>query len=439
MTNTLKKLTIGLFAAIFAVSLAIPTMSAAETEPPGDAPDGNAENVAPDAAPDGSTDPGLDAVTPPAIEAPVAPGEGEAPGEGAGDEGQTPADDCVITLEYCENVTYQDPEKPPTTDDGRRLLGIRTLAAQEGDVLDVWDVAVNIPGYFFFDAWPAKLTVSTDPAQNVVQLFYVRLWNSEYTVNYYLMTGANLAADNWGEALAPDDVRFTKMGSQTFTGQPFDSLVEGDAYEYKLDGTYVIDTYPAQIRLGLEPDDNVINVLYTPESANDLPDGVVKPDEPVAPPTGGGSGGAGGGNTGGTNDGEDNGNIGSGDGNTSGNGDEPSKPTLPGDTTLDKDDIDAILPDDAEDPGIHDDFVGPEANEDGTIDITDEMLDHPVNKAEAQKLADANRTGVSQGAGLAQTGDSTMLWVLAFVVVAAAAIVGIAVFMNRRRKDDPAA
>lgn len=229
------------------------------------------------------------------------------------------------------------------------------------------------------------------------------------------------------------------MGSQTFTGQPFDSLVEGDAYEYKLDGTYVIDTYPAQIRLGLEPDDNVINVLYTPESANDLPDGVVKPDEPVTPPTGGGSGGAGGGNTGGGNDGEDNGNIGSGDGNTSGNGDEPSKPTLPGDTTLDKDDIDAILPDDAEDPGIHDDFVGPEANEDGTIDITDEMLDHPVNKAEAQKLADAYRTGVSQGAGLAQTGDSTMLWVLAFVVVAAAAIVGIAVFMSRRRKDDPAA
>ena len=404
MTNTLKKLAVGLFAAIFAVSLAIPAISSAQTEAPNNGASNSTEGTAPDPAPDSGTD----AVVPPAADTPD-----EAPDQG-GDQGQTPAGDCVVTLEYYEIVTYEDPEKPPADNEGRRLLGRATLTGvPEGSVLDTWDVVVNIPGYFFFDAWPAKLTVSADPAQNVIKLFYVRLWNSGYTVNYYLMTGADLTADNWGDALATDNVRFTKMGSQTFTDQPFDSLVDGDAYEYKLDGTYVIDTYPAEIRLGLEPDDNVINVLYTPESTI-LPDDVEVPDGTVKPPAG--EGGA------------------------------PSKPTLPGDTTLDKDDLITVLPDDVLVPdgsdsgssGDVNDFLGPDVNEDGTIDITDEMLSQPVNKAEAQKLADAYRTGVAQGSALAQTGDSSVVWIVVFVAIAAAAIVGVSVLVNRRHgKDEP--
>lgn len=39
----------------------------------------------------------------------------------------------------------------------------------------------------------------------------------------------------------------------------------------------MIDTYPAQIRLGTDPDNNVINVLYTPSSTT-LPDGIEIPD-----------------------------------------------------------------------------------------------------------------------------------------------------------------
>ena len=53
------------------------------------------------------------------------------------------------------------------------------------------------------------------------------------------MENADLTADNWKDALAPDDVKFVKMGSETFTDQRFDKLVKGDAYEYKIDGTYV--------------------------------------------------------------------------------------------------------------------------------------------------------------------------------------------------------
>ncbi|MDE8685651.1 hypothetical protein P0G11_14080, partial [Adlercreutzia rubneri] len=75
-------------------------------------------------------------------------------------------------------------------------------------------------------------------------------------------------ADNWKGSLAPDDVKFGKMGSETFTNQRFDQLVKGDAYEYKIDGTYVVDTYPSEIHVGVNPDDNVINVLYVPDSAN---------------------------------------------------------------------------------------------------------------------------------------------------------------------------
>lgn len=420
MTDTVKKLAVGLFAAIFAVSLAIPTMSAAEPEPSGDT---NAAEPAPTPGDDN------DSVTPPEAETPTNPDDGSAPGADTGTGAEQPDGDCVITLEYYENVTYEDPDKPPTTADGRRLMGVITLGgAHEGDVLDVWDVAVNIPGYFFFDAWPAKLTVSADPSQNVVQLFYVRLWNSSYTVNYYLMTGADLTADNWGDALAPDDVHFTKMGSQTFDHQPFDALVEGDAYEYKLNGTYVIDTYPAEIRLGLNPDDNVINVLYTPESPF-LPDDGTKPpanegdgsqkppasdDSSATPPNGGGS---------------------------------TSTPTLPGDTTLDKDDLVTILPDDVlvpdgvtegSDPSdsdeVVDDFVGADVDENGNVEITDDMLDHPVNKEENQKLAEAYRTGVAQGAALAQTGDATTAWVVALVAAVAVAIAGIAIFVSHRNK-----
>lgn len=188
--------------------------------------------------------------------------------------------DCTATLEYWENVPYDDPENPPNGD-GRRLMGTRVLTGlHEGQVLNTWDYVVNIPGYFFWDAWPATLTISTDPSQNVISLFYFKRWDSEYTVNYYVMTGANLAADNWVDALQPNNVKFTKIASETFDSQQFDSIINGDAYEYKVDGMYVIDTYPTKIQLGTDPDNNVLNVLYTPTSTT-LPDHIEVPDDVV--------------------------------------------------------------------------------------------------------------------------------------------------------------
>lgn len=193
------------------------------------------------------------------------------------DAGLSPADNCSITLNYYEMVMFDDPDVPKD-ENGLRLMGTRTLSGfHEGQELTAWSYVVDIPGYFFWDGWPNRMVVSRDPSQNVYTLNYVRLWNSEYTVNYYLMTGADLTADSWSGALAPQDVEFTKLGSETFTNQRFDKLIVGDAYEYKIDDTYVIDTYPAQIRLGTDPDNNVINVLYTPSSTT-LPDGIEIPD-----------------------------------------------------------------------------------------------------------------------------------------------------------------
>lgn len=294
-------------------------------------------------------------------------------------DGLTPADNCSITLKYYEIVLYDDPDEP-VGDDNLRLLGSRTLSGlHEGDVIDAWDYVVNIPGHFFWDGWPGKLTVSRDPNQNVIVLHYVKLWNAEYTVNYYVMTGADLTADTWSEALAPEEVTFTKMGSETFTNQRFDALIKGDAYEYKLNDMYVIDTYPAEIRLGTDPDNNVINVLYVPELAT-LPDQIEIPDE-----------------------------------------------------QLNHDDLITTLPDDV----IVEDFASTDTinpDEDTTIDITDDMLSKPVNKAEAEEIINAYDTGLEHAKALAQTGDTTLIVVSIIAGIALVAVVVLVIIAWRRKK-----
>lgn len=291
----------------------------------------------------------------------------------------TPADNCSVTLKYYEIVQYDDPDEP-VGDDNLRLLGSRTLSGlHEGDVVDAWDYVVNIPGHFFWDGWPAKLTVSRDPNQNVIVLHYVKLWNAEYTVNYYVMTGADLTADTWSEALAPEEVTFTKMGSETFTNQRFDALIKGDAYEYKLNDMYVIDTYPAEIRLGTDPDNNVINVLYVPELAT-LPDQIEIPDE-----------------------------------------------------QLNHDDLITTLPDDV----IVEDFASTDTinpDEDTTIDITDDMLSKPVNKAEAEEIINAYDTGLEHAKALAQTGDTTLVVVSIIAGIALVSVVVLVIIVWRRKK-----
>ncbi|MCI9494522.1 MAG: hypothetical protein HFJ67_02550 [Adlercreutzia mucosicola] len=362
-------------------------------------------------------------------EAPATPNEADAPAEtspaqkkgapsaelaGSDAEASTDAAATTATIMYYENVSYDDGDVEPD-EEGRVLLGTYELKdVHVGQTLNAWDYVVDIPGYFFWDGWPQNLTLGENPDDNVIKLFYFKLWNNEYTVNYYLMENADLSADNWKDALKPDDVKFIKMGSETFTDQRFDKLVKGDAYEYKIDGTYVVDTYPAEIRVGVNPDDNVINVLYVPDSPN-IPDGVgvpddtTKPNDDATPPD---------------------------DGSSTPDGDTPSDsttpPSLPSDTTFDKDEIETAVPNKDE---VINDFIASGDVQD-KVEITDEMIENPVSKTDADYVKNVYETGLREGEKLAQTGDRTALAVVGAVAVTAAIAVAIAVARSHRGKKD---
>lgn len=312
----------------------------------------------------------------------------------------------TATIMYYENVSYDDGDTEPD-ENGRVLLGSYELTdVHVGQTLNAWNYVVDIPGHFFWDGWPQNLTLTDNPSDNVINLFYFKLWNNEYTVNYYLMENADLTADNWKDALAPDDVKFVKMGSETFTNQRFDQLVKGDAYEYKIDGTYVVDTYPSEIRVGVNPDDNVINVLYVPDSAN-LPDDIEVPTDTTPPsdatqpddttPPDDSENGAGAGDQPADGSGAD---KPADDSSADKPADTPSAdgsatPSLPNDTTFDKDEIEGVLPDD---------------------------------------VKSVYETGLKEGEKLAQTGDLVPLAIIASIALGAAAAGAIAFIMNRRAK-----
>ena len=312
-----------------------------------------------------------------------------------------------------------------------------------GQTLNAWNYVVDIPGHFFWDGWPQNLTLTGNPSDNVINLFYFKLWNNEYTVNYYLMENADLTADNWKDALAPDDVKFVKMGSETFTNQRFDQLVKGDAYEYKIDGTYVVDTYPSEIRVGVNPDDNVINVLYVPDSAN-LPDDIevptdttppsdaTQPDD-TTPPDDSGNG-----DNSADQAADDSGADKPADDSSADKpADTPSTdgsatPSLPNDTTFDKDEIEGVLPDDVKDEVVKD-FIESGDAQDKT-EITEEMIENPVSKSDADYVKNVYETGLKEGEKLAQTGDLVPLAIIASIALGAAAAGAIAFIMNRRAK-----
>ena len=337
---------------------------------------------------------------------------------------ETPATAAEIpttaTIMYYENVSYDDGDTEPD-ENGRVLLGSYELTdVHVGQTLNAWNYVVDIPGHFFWDGWPQNLTLTGNPSDNVINLFYFKLWNNEYTVNYYLMENADLTADNWKDALAPDDVKFVKMGSETFTNQRFDQLVKGDAYEYKIDGTYVVDTYPSEIRVGVNPDDNVINVLYVPDSAN-LPDDIEVPTDTTPPsdatqPDD-------------TTPPDDSGN---GDNSADQAADDSGADKPADDTTFDKDEIEGVLPDDVKDEVVKD-FIESGDAQDKT-EITEEMIENPVSKSDADYVKNVYETGLKEGEKLAQTGDLVPLAIIASIALGAAAAGAIAFIMNRRAK-----
>ena len=382
--------------------------------------------------------------SPDATAAEATPAEGNAsPDAHESNEKAAEGAPTTATIMYYENVSYDDGDTEPD-ENGRVLLGSYELTdVHVGQTLNAWNYVVDIPGHFFWDGWPQNLTLTDNPSDNVINLFYFKLWNNEYTVNYYLMENADLTADNWKDALAPDDVKFVKMGSETFTDQRFDKLVKGDAYEYKIDGTYVVDTYPSEIRVGVNPDDNVINVLYVPDSAN-LPDDIEVPTDTTPPsdatqpddttPPDDSENGADAGDQPADGSGAD---KPADDSSADKPADTPSAdgsatPSLPNDTTFDKDEIESVLPDDVKDEVVKD-FIESGDAQDKT-EITEEMIENPVSKSDADYVKNVYETGLKEGEKLAQTGDLVPLAIIASIALGAAAAGTIAFIMNRRAK-----
>ncbi len=112
--------------------------------------------------------------------------------------------------------------------------------------------------------------------------------------------------------------------------------------------------------------------------------------------------------------------------------DGSATPSLPNDTTFDKDEIESVLPDDVKDEVVKD-FIESGDAQDKT-EITEEMIENPVSKSDADYVKNVYETGLKEGEKLAQTGDLVPLAIIASIALGAAAAGAIAFIMNRRAK-----
>ena len=312
------------------------------------------------------------------------------------------APETYVTVRYNEHYVHDVDGNP--SDAGTRLLGERAFPATVGETVDAWDYVAQIPGFFFWDGWPGKLTVSENPDDNVIELFYMRLSVSTYTVNYYAMTGADLTVDDWTGALSTDP-SFHFLGSSTYTGQLYDKLVDGEEYAVEIEDAYAVGAFPDSIRLTLDPSDNVINVLYVPKleagpediEIEEKPE-TVEPDdgEEAVPPE---------------------------------NGGEVEMPPTDGGN--------GMLPPAGEPPAGFPpiDVIAPGGGSDGEVEITDEMIDNAPTPGQAQAMKDAYNSGLRDGGELAKTGDgtATAVAVLLGLALVSAGVLGYVAW--RRRRD----
>lgn len=408
----MKRFLTASFALLFAAAMCIPAIAAAEDEKT-DQPDGAAlASQAPEAAiaTDGEDD--LSATLPEETAAlsqtPLAHMQEESTAGEAAEERDAPSDgtadqvECHLTITYIELLNTDDPMTPLEPHE----MGTYVVSGlHPGDVVNVWDYVFDIPGHFFFDGSSPSITISADDSKNTVELVYGVLQNSEFTVDYYIMDGADLTASDWAGALATDP-SFYKIGEQKFVNQSFNKEVNGADFEYALEGLYPVGAYPESIHLTESAEDNVISVVYVP-AISDLPESWEVIDKPQAP-----------------------------DASEPGT-DAPEKPTLPNEVLVPT----PSLPDSA-DPGsfgipsdgiqglegvvISDGNVNAHPT-DGPLVITEEMLDNPVTPQTAERYAQAYDLDTPLVSALPavttapriQVGLALLLFLMAFLAVCA--------------------
>lgn len=204
-------------------------------------------------------------------------------------QGEVAAKTTSLTVYYCEIIPFDETIDHPSN---MRLIKTETFdGLAVGEQFEPWDYVQDLDGYMFFDGWSENYTLSENPDENNLQLHYMATQNNSATVNYYIMSKGQetdgvtyQSLDSDQVDINGDPVRFTKLGEYQLDNLRFNRFVEGADHAVLLDNLMFVDSFPSSIQVTTSPEDNVINLLYTP-TLTTLPDDVLAgSDENVQPP-----------------------------------------------------------------------------------------------------------------------------------------------------------
>ncbi len=316
-------------------------------------------------------------------------------------QGEVAAKTTSLTVYYCEIIPFDETIDHPSN---MRLIKTETFdGLAVGEQFEPWDYVQDLDGYMFFDGWSENYTLSENPDENNLQLHYMATQNNSATVNYYIMSKGQetdgvtyQSLDSDQVDINGDPVRFTKLGEYQLDNLRFNRFVEGADHAVLLDNLMFVDSFPSSIQVTTSPEDNVINLLYTP-TLTTLPDDVLAgSDENVQPPV---------------SDDEDD------DGTTGDEGDDDSTTDGEGDN------------DTAGDGAGDDSTTGDDDTGEGDNDVADSdngastPTPNPGTTTEtAGDTAAQSSSAISESADtLPQTGDSLGILIVAAIFVASSA------------------
>ena len=143
--------------------------------------------------------------------------------------------DLIYTVDYLDvdtNATLHEPKVYSNQVFNTTINGQREI--------------IGIEGYDYHSIAPAILTIGTDNNENIINIYYKRITNLSYTINYYLQgTTTKLAT------------------SVVETNQPYDKEVLAEDYIIPIDGYNYAGESKDKIRLKINNEENVIDIYYT--------------------------------------------------------------------------------------------------------------------------------------------------------------------------------
>ena len=157
-------------------------------------------------------------------------------------------DENVINLYYTRvtgksyTVRYVEKDNPENEIHNPFVEGNHTF----GDVIVIGSKEViSIPGYNYDSRSSDRITISENDEENIVTLYYTRRTDISYTINYFDV-----------------DTREVIDTADTVTKQTFGSVIQAADVVKEIDGYQYQNAAPVTITLGVNNDENVINLYY---------------------------------------------------------------------------------------------------------------------------------------------------------------------------------